>query len=455
LVTFVHLASTSISDGTATALHGSRIVFYGQDPATQPTNRPAAFGQAHQRPLRGDQFQLHGAALVTDVTVERRLALLLASTGRVREARAGEIAGLAARADAHLLIDLMDRLQVSVLLGSCLREAVAGLDPWLDEQIAMRTFAARRNGEAQEMVALGILASLSRVGIRALGLKGVVLARQLYGGAGARTSADIDILVSAADLAHAVEVVRRMGWQRKDPVPAGSGLPVLHEEMVHPELPMIELHWRVHWYETQFAADLLARAESPAPHQPLVMDPADGLAALTLFYARDGFSGLKMATDVASWWDSRCEAPDADAVIGAIAATYPELAGALWVATGVLGSLVGLPTTFAGGPLRWQIAAELASPFTEPTAGHLGAIASLVDLLVTPRAGRVDSLRREVQKVPKGLERPLTPDDGLFAYLARSEHVLRVTRCWGMALASATGRAYRQGANPRPASIGR
>jgi hypothetical protein len=394
-------------------------------------------------------------AVVTDLTVERRLVMLLASARALRAARAGEIAGLAAHADSRLLLELMDRLQVSVLLGRRLKDVAAGLDPWLEEQIATRTFAARENGKAQEMVALGILAGLSRAGIRALGLKGVVLARQLYGDAGARASADIDILVPAADLAHAIEVVGRMGWRRKEPAAAGSRLPILHEELVHPALSMVELHWRVHWYETRFAADLLDRAQSPAPHQPLVMEPADGLAALTLFYARDGFSGLKMAADVASWWDSRCEAGDADAVIAKIAATYPELAGALWVATGVLGSLVGLPTRFAGGSLRWQIAAELASPFTEPTAGHLGAMASLVDLLLTPRGGRADSLRREVQKVPKGLERPLTRDDGVFAYLARSEHVLRVTRRWAMALPGATRRAYRQGANSQPASMAR
>jgi hypothetical protein len=394
-------------------------------------------------------------AVVTQLTVERRLVLLLSSTRGVREARAGEIAGLAARVDSRALIALLDRLQLSVLLGRRLHELTGGLDPWLEEQIAERRFAARQNGESQEMVALGILASLSRAGIRALGLKGVVLARQLYGDAGARTSADIDILVSAADLAHAIEVVGAMGWRRKQPTSAGSRLPILHEELVHPTLPMVELHWRVHWYETRFAADLLARAQAPAPHQPLIMESADGLAALMLFYARDGFCGLKMAADVATWWDSRCDAADADAVIETIATSYPELAGALWVATGVLGSLVGLPTRFAGGPLRWQIAAELASPFTEPTAGYLGAMASLVDLLLTPRGGRADSLRREVQKVPKGLERPLTRDDGLLAYLARSEHVLRVTRRWAMALARATGRAYRRAADPRPPSSAR
>jgi hypothetical protein len=392
-------------------------------------------------------------AVVTHLTVERRLALLLASTRAVREARAGEIVGLASRTDSRGLLTLLDRLQLSVLLGQRLKEVAGGLDPWLEEQIRVRAFAARENGEAQEMVALGILASLSRAGIRALGLKGVVLARQLYGDAGARPSADIDILVSAANLAHAIEVVGQMGWRRKEPASAGSRLPILHEGLVHPALPMVELHWRVHWYETRFAGDLLARAQSPARRQPLVMDPADGLAALTLFYARDGFSGLKMAADVATWWDSRCDAADADAVISTIAAGYPELAGALWVATGVLGSLVGLPTRFTGGPLRWQIAAELASPFTAPTAGHLGAIASLVDLLLTPRGGRAASLRREVQKVPKGLERPLTVDDGLFAYLARSEHVLRVTRRWAMALACATSRAYRQGADSQTASV--
>ncbi len=45
---------------------------------------------------------------------------------------------------------------------------------------------------------------------------------------------------------------------------AASGWPAgLHETLVHPTLPRVELHWRVHWYERRFAADALVRARGP------------------------------------------------------------------------------------------------------------------------------------------------------------------------------------------------
>ena len=72
---------------------------------------------------------------------------------------------------------------------------------------------ARTDGTAHELISLAVLAGLEQVGIRALGLKGSILARQLYDDPGARTAGDIDILVAAADLDPAIAVVEQMGWQ--------------------------------------------------------------------------------------------------------------------------------------------------------------------------------------------------------------------------------------------------
>lgn len=389
---------------------------------------------------------------MTDDTTERRLVTLLCGTRPSRQARAAEAAALFDRTDPARLLELLDRLQLAVLLGGRLQELVGPLDPGVAAEIAARTAAAREHGRAQEMVALGVLASLEQAGIRALGLKGAILARQLYDDAGARTSGDIDILVATEDLAQAVAVVQRMGWRLERPAGRGTRLPVLHETLTHPTLPNVELHWRVHWYETAFAPDALARAERPAPREPLIMAPADGLAALTLFYARDGFSGLKMAADVAAWWDRQCAPQDAGELLGGVSAAYPALAGALWVGARLLSGLVGLPGAYDGGPRRWQIASELATPFVGPMAPQVGVHASLVDLLLTPPAGRRASVRREVQKIPKGLERPLRAADGPAAYWARSEHLLRVIRRWTLAFFPAAARAYRTDRPPRALS---
>ncbi len=74
------------------------------------------------------------------------------------------------------------------------------------------------------------------------------------------------------------------------------------------------------------------------------MQPADGLAALTLFYARDGFAGLRMPADAAAWWDARCDGLEIDRVVEEMALRYPELGAPLRLGTELLGALVGLPT---------------------------------------------------------------------------------------------------------------
>jgi hypothetical protein len=383
-----------------------------------------------------------------DAIPEERLALLLAGTEAKRRARAPEAAALLAAADPGRLIALLERLHVTVLFGRRLIELVGDVGPVLGERITARTELARQHGRLHDLATLSILAELERDGIRALPLKGSALARELYGDVGARSSGDIDVLVDAGDLQHAIASVERAGW-RWQPQPArASALPVLHETLSHARLPRVELHWRVHWYETRFAADALARARSARSHQPLVMAPADGLAALTLFYARDGFAGLRMAADVAAWWDAVGKGADAGRSIDGTARCYPELAGPLLVGARLLSSLVGLPARLDDGPFRWKVAANLATPLLEKSTPQLRANASLADLLLAPPHGRAASLRRERQKIPENLERPLTRDDSIAVHRARWEHLLRVTRRWALAFVPAAVRAYRGRTQP-------
>lgn len=367
----------------------------------------------------------------------------MCSPERVRAVRADEARGHLRRSDPCRLMALLDGLRLSSLVGRRLRELGEPLDPWLDAEIAARVAAGQERGRAHELVTLGILASLNHAGIRALGVKGAVLARQLYDDAGARTSADIDILVAEPDLGAAVDVLRSSGWQLDRPAWRGSELPILHETLTHETLPAVELHWRLHWYERRFARDALERAEQATPNEPLIMTPADGLAALTLFYARDGFSGLRQAADVATWWDRRCDGADPDALTDAVARQYPALADALWTGMSVLGRLVALPTQRPLAQRRRRIAAELARPFREVGTPHAGVDASLVDLLLAPPGDRRAAVRRELQKIPKGLERPLNRRDGLAPRLARGEHAVRVLRRWSVILAPAIGRVRR------------
>jgi hypothetical protein len=68
-----------------------------------------------------------------------------------------------------------------------------------------------------------------------------------------------------------------------------------------------------------------------------------------------------------------------------------------------------------------------------------------VDLLLAPPRGARASLRRERQKVPAGVERPLTRHDDLSAHRARWEHQLRILRRWALAIGPAAARAVRSG----------
>ena len=382
-----------------------------------------------------------GAARAT--VAERRLVLLMCGTQERRLRDSETVMGLLEGCDPNRLSELLGRLRLTGLVGTRLLGLGVAVDPRLEDEILAWTSAARSCGRTHELTTLAILQELESHGVRALALKGSVLARELYGDVGVRSPGDIDILVAAEDLAAAVAIVARMGWAHQAIASRAAPLPVLHESLVHTTLPRVELHWRVHWYETRFAADALARAERAAAHEPLVMLPGDGLAALVLFYARDGFAGLRMPADAGAWWDTRCVGMNADQIIEETAIRYPELGPALRLGAELLGALVGLPTYQRAESVRLRVAGQLATPFQEITLAEARAKVGLVDLLLAPPGGARASLRRERQKIPPGLERPLSRDDDLSAHLARWEHLLRLLRRWTLAMAPATARARR------------
>ena len=167
--------------------------------------------------------------------------------------------------DVGQLVALLKRTGLLVLLGGRLLALGSGELIELERELASFTTSARRWGTATELATLQVLDRLHAAGIRALPLKGSLLARELYGDVAARSSIDIDILVAPDDLRDCVAALSELGWRWETEARRIDGLPVLHETLVHPSLPRVEVHWRVHWYERRFAADALERAESPAP----------------------------------------------------------------------------------------------------------------------------------------------------------------------------------------------
>ncbi len=282
-----------------------------------------------------------------------------------------------------------------------------------------------------ELLTIQLRDALDAAGVPSVPLKGPALGRALYGKPGRRPSADIDLLVRAEDLNRAVEVAEHLGYREREPHRPAERLPPLHHRLVHhqPGLPVLELHWRVHWYEQLFSRDMLLRS---SPGGPLGNRPAaiDELTALLLFYARDGFVDLRLACDVATWWDLLGPRLPPAAVAEQIA-RYPALRRVLIAAAEVGDRVVGVPRLeLLGKEQRLERRVRLATALANPDA--LGgktqhqADALLIDLLLTPPGGLRESMRRQLQtpgRVQPGQMRPRR-----YSPIASSNHGLRLVR---------------------------
>jgi hypothetical protein len=357
--------------------------------------------------------------------------LLLAGTDARRAAAAPRLRALLERVSWPALVDELARQRLLPLLGGRIGAAFPA-PPAFARAVDAETRAARAAGELGELLTLHAAAALEAAGVPAVPLKGPLLARALHGDAAMRASRDIDLLVEGGDLERGGDVLAALGW-RPDPVAAP---PVLHSRLVSDAgLPDVELHWRLHWYEAEFAAAALARA-ALGPSGIRRLRREDELAALLLFYARDGFAGLRHAIDAAAWWDANGAARDGVPVLDRVVAAHPALGRALTASAVVLDRLVGIPAAAlveAPGCLPWcsRRAVRLANPLMAGTPAQITAEVTLVDGLLAPGGGRRAFLRRRAlpseQQLPADLRgRPMA--------VARTAHVLRLLRRYALAI---------------------
>jgi hypothetical protein len=261
--------------------------------------------------------------------------------------------------------------------------------------------AGRRHGVFLQLVSLRAISMLAEAGIRSISLKGPLMGEAIYGDAGRRPSSDVDLLVAPVQLRAAVEVIRTLGYGAPTDYVFDSGLPLLHFVLVHDrrQLPAMELHWRVHWYERSFASERLV---------PPVVDPlgewrpapVDELVALLLFYARDGFIDLRLASDLSAWWDLY-GAGLRDGALNEVVRAYPELARVVRTSLTVAEQMVGLPADrIMGGlhalGLRERMAVRLANPHPQTSPSQLYADIGLIDGLLVPKGGFGRFVRRQV-----------------------------------------------------------
>jgi hypothetical protein len=340
---------------------------------------------------------------MTRTQLERQLILISAGVLARRQANGLYARSLMAELDWSRLAETLHMRKLLPLLGPRLLQlaeegsAGDGFAAAVDRALV----AGRRQGAFLQLITARVIAMLAQAGIRCAPLKGPLLGEVLYGDLGSRLSSDIDLLVAPDQLAAAVDVVRQLGYGPPlDPVER-HGLPLLHFALVHEreELPPIELHWRVHWYERSFASGRLLppAADAAADWRPA---PADELAALLLFYARDGFIDLRVATDLSAWWDAFGAGLPRGALAEVLHA-YPALARVVPVALSVAERTVGLPAARVLGympdlGLRDRLAARLANPNPDASQSQLYAEKGLVDGLLTPPGGFGAFVRREL-----------------------------------------------------------
>ena len=231
---------------------------------------------------------------------ERALILALARGSDTAELLSERLRGL----DYQRLHTELGRLKLLGLLGSRLLDlAPPGV---VDAEFADAVHEVLRLGALhsmrQQLLTTRLWRELERAGIPTLPLKGPFLALRLHGDVAFRLSHDIDLVVARHNVKPAIEIIESSGFVWRP----GHGLPLLHYVLESSDRIPVELHWRVSWYETEYAEVMLARSSVEGGiRRPALIDD---LVILLLIHARDGLSGLRTAVDVGAWWALHSEA---------------------------------------------------------------------------------------------------------------------------------------------------
>lgn len=341
---------------------------------------------------------------------ERQLLLMSACTAERQRAMGERAERLMADVSWSRFTDTLRQRRLLPTLGPRIVELADGCaSDDFRAAVSQAIETGRRHGLFLQLVSLRAIAMLGEAGIRSIALKGPLMGEAIYGDAGRRPSNDIDLLVAPSQLRAAVEVIRTLGYRAPTDYVFASGLPLLHFALVHErhQLPAVELHWRVHWYEGSFASERLL-PHGVDPRGEWRPEPADELVALLLFYARDGFVDLRLASDLSAWWDLH-GADMADGALDEVVRAYPELARVIRASLTVAEKMVGLPADRIMGGMhelgvRERMAARLANPHPRASSSQMYADIGLIDGLLTPKGGFRRFVRRQVWPPAEVLE---------------------------------------------------
>lgn len=325
----------------------------------------------------------------------------LVGTEERRRLAMPRILELVERVDTDALASVLNGQGLLPLVGTRLEQLAPELLPtgFRDAVREAVTLAGRR-ATLLAAVTLRVAQALETVGIPAVPLKGPLLAADIYEHPGLRESTDIDVLVTRETLDAAVAELQRHGWQ-PTPEDGDEPLPRLHRVLIHErtEMPALELHWRIHWYETRFSAGVVTKSRV-LPQRGRRSRLPDELVALLLFYCRDGFVGLRYAADIAAWWDAHSHLLEPNALDPLLMA-HPELADALLTSLQVAETVAGVPfkqltSLPLAGTLRSGMAERLTDWTIHQSIDQVGANVTLVDWLLCPPGGQRDFVRRSL-----------------------------------------------------------
>jgi hypothetical protein len=150
--------------------------------------------------------------------------------------------GMIATADAHAM---------TPTTAWCLRTNCADLVP---PQILAELQKTLRSNAAHHMLLSGELLSLLRIldaeKVRAVPLKGPVLASELWGNIASRVMCDLDLLVSKADITRTTKILLANGYRLDSRLPPGQEKSAFHWNsqlaMVRDTPPVnLDLHWQL------------------------------------------------------------------------------------------------------------------------------------------------------------------------------------------------------------------
>lgn len=370
---------------------------------------------------------------------EDELTLLCAGTTARRHSMRERMQQLIDAVDWVLLAETLRTRRLLATLGPRVLE-LAGerVDAGFATAVHNAIVTGCRQDALLQLVSERIAAALWDAGIQSAALKGPHLAETIYGEPGRRRSTDIDLLVGEEHLPTAVRIVRQLGYGPPRDHVGASGLPLLHFALVHErgELPPVELHWRIHWYERSFARERLL----PRPEDELCgWRPAmiDQLAALLLFYARDGFIGLRLAVDLAAWWDAFGTQVHPDA-LDALLANYPSLTKPILAAMVAGERVTGLPAAEISArtrelSLRERVAVRMAEPLPRASRAQLYAEMGLVDWLLAPPGDFGGLVQRHVMP-PRDVRAQRALHAGRKRSVSSLGHGIRVVGRYGLAI---------------------